>query len=466
MLNTFRFATVLAVLVPAAIFAQVPVIPGAAGYGVNTPAGRGGDIFRVTNLKDDGNGSLRACVEASGPRVCVFETSGTIRLQTNLVVSDPKLTIAGQTAPAPGIMLRGASMIVKASDVLIQHIAVRAGDDPEGPAPFSRDSVKINGDDNPVRNVVIDHCSISWAIDENMSIFGDFDNITISNSIISEPLDDSQHSEGPHGYGVLITARNQNSKVSFIGNLFAHSVARNPRSNAAKFVFANNVMYNLGAAGVMLYNTSGMISDNSIVSNVFIDGRDTTASPVRIIGADDGDGNNEILRGSLIYLSDNAAAGAEGDQWSIVNNKSSVGEAALRSDSRPAWPPGLAVWPTGDDVALDRVLRQAGARPADRDRVDNGIVSDVRNGTGRIVNCVANDGTTRCQKNAGGWPNLTANTRALNVPSNPNDDGDGNGYTELEEWLHAKSAEVEGQASPELPLSDVPQAPVLQDSGF
>src|SRR5688572_23514574 len=210
-----RKPLVLALSVLAAIAAArayaVPVIPGAAGYGMSTPAGRGGAVYRVTNLKTDGAGSLKACIDATGPRTCIFEISGTITLTSEVTIRNGKLTIAGQTAPSPGIMIRGAGFKIHTSDVLMQHLRFRVGDDPNGPDPGNRDALKIEGTaDVPVTNVVIDHCSFSWSIDEIASTWGPHDNITFSNNIFAEPLHDSIHptDDGTalekHGYGVLL----------------------------------------------------------------------------------------------------------------------------------------------------------------------------------------------------------------------------------------------------------------------
>src|SRR5881394_4108928 len=100
----------------------LPVIPGTVGFGVETPAGRGGTVYRVTNLNADGAGSLKACIDGTTARVCIFEVSGTIKLTQDLQVRNDKLTIAGQTAPSPGIMIRGGALDIHASDVLVQHI--------------------------------------------------------------------------------------------------------------------------------------------------------------------------------------------------------------------------------------------------------------------------------------------------------------------------------------------------------
>jgi hypothetical protein len=108
----------------------LPVFPGAIGFGSTTVAGRGGQVLKVINLNPSGPGSLHAAVSASGPRVVVFEVSGTIRITSDMVIQNPYITIAGQTAPSPGILIRGAALTIATHDVLVQHIRVRAGDDP------------------------------------------------------------------------------------------------------------------------------------------------------------------------------------------------------------------------------------------------------------------------------------------------------------------------------------------------
>jgi pectate lyase len=448
--------------------AAQPVIPGAVGFGIDTPAGRGGKIIRVTNLNASGEGSLRACVNASGPRICVFEVSGTIRLDSNVTVSDPYLTIAGQTAPAPGIMLRGAALRILASDVLVQHIAVRAGDDEDGPMFQARDALKINATEL-VRNIVIDHCSFSWGIDENVEVSNSWDNVTISNSIISEPLRDSLHPKGAHGLGVLITSNQDNSRIAMIGNLMAHAHGRNPRSNAAEFVLVNNVVYNARGDEAMLFNYYGMTSDNTVVGNAFIKGRDASdaVKPVRLVG--ETQWGDEILPGTKLYVADNSASSATADPWSIVDNQSLIARVSVEASNILSWPTGLEALPSSDVV--NHVLANAGTRPAQRNEVDANVVADVKNGTGRIINCVSDDGSARCSKNAGGWPSLARNTRRLTLPDDPHQDDDGDGYTNVEEWLHAMAAEVEGRSGSEdpeppdtpEPSSSPPKPPRLQD---
>ena len=198
---TTLLATALALCCAASVQA-LPVIPGSAGFGMDTRAGRGGRVYKVTNLNADGAGSLKACIDANVPRTCVFEVSGAIRITSDLIIRNGQLRIAGQTAPSPGIMIRGAAIMVTASDVLIQHIRVRTGDATNGPDPDNRDSLKITGiSTKPVRNVVIDHCSFSWSIDEIASTWGPHDNISFTNNIFAEPLNESLHPQYD-GYGL------------------------------------------------------------------------------------------------------------------------------------------------------------------------------------------------------------------------------------------------------------------------
>ena len=419
----------------------VPVIPGAAGYGIDTPAGRGGKVYKVTNLNESGSGSLAACVAASGPRVCVFEVSGTIRLSQELKIRNPYLTIAGQTAPSPGIMLRGAGIWVMASHVLIQHLRVRPGDDPTGPDPDNRDALAIDGTAaNPVSHVVIDHCSFQWAIDEMASAYWNWDNITFNNNIFAEALHDSLHSKGAHGYGLIFGHSNTGS-VSMIGNLLAHQADRNPLSRAPRFVMVNNVVYNRKHYDVDLQGRNNVASENSIVGNVFLRGKDYgngKVGPIQIGGY-----IYPLQAGSKVFVADNRADGVTSDAWSIVTQTTQqLTTPPLKLSARPSWPAGLVARSTSNNQVLDSVLASAGARPVDRDPVDARIVRQVRERGGQIVNCVAADGSARCQKNAGGWPVLAENRRTLTLPENP-DQMNSDGYTNLEKWLHRMAASVE-----------------------
>lgn len=427
----------------------VAVLPEASSHGITTAAGRGGEVHRVTTLAADGAGSLKACVDASGPRVCVFEVSGTIRLPDDLTLRNPFLTIAGQTAPSPGITLRGAGILVKTSNVLIQHLHVRPGDDAAGEAPINRDGLKISGAAGapPITNIVVDHCSFTWSTDEVASAWQQWNNISLINNIFAEPLHDSIHPEGKHGFGVLIGPVNGNATLA--GNLLANIQSRNPMTAASRVAIVNNVVYNWGNTAVDL-QSHGAVTQSSVVGNVFLRGPDTSgdASPIGL-RAD----ATTLRPGAKVFLLDNHGQEATSDPWSLAGAiYGSLRLPTFRSNSPLAWPAGMTTLPTANNVVLNRVLKNAGARPADRDSVDRRIVEQVRNGTGRIINCVAPNGSARCNRNGGGWPAVAENRRALTLPANPNT-VTASGYTNLEVWLHGMAAEVEGRSSrgPEAP---------------
>lgn len=405
----------------------LPAFPGAVGFGSSTPAGRGGAVLRVTNLNDNGAGSLRAALSASGPRTVIFEVSGTIVLASDLSVSQPYLTVAGQTAPSPGITLRGAGLIITGHDVLVQHVRIRVGDDPGGPDPGVRDGFRMY---QSAYNVVLDHVSISWGVDENggTSTVGSRHDLTITNSIISEGLNRAGHPETEHSKGVLIGQGTMNMWLS--GNLFAHNVDRNPyiKGNTA-VAFVNNVVYNHGKRyAVQAAEGEYGALRASVVGNVFIPGVNTEGGGSLPIQA-----HSTMTAASKLYVADNArgSAPAPSDPWSLAENEAGSG---IIASSPPIWIAGFLPQPSA--VVQAAVLANAGARPGDRDAVDARIVSEVLTRTGSIIDSPSE---------RGGWPTLATNVRALTLPANPNGDDDGDGYTNVEEWLHQMAALVEGR---------------------
>lgn len=448
---------VLGVLAASARAIGLPVVPGAGGFGMNTEAGRGGKIYRVSNLADSGTGSLRECVEAVGHRVCVFEVAGAIWLKSKLRILNSNITIAGQTAPSPGIELRNNTLGIFASDVLVQHIRIRVGDDPSGPPYENRDAIQIEGRNAvTTSNVVIDHVTASWAVDETITLYFDWDNVTIRNSIISECLYDSFHpmsGEPGNGKGIgkalLFNDSSGLGRVTLAGNIIAHCADRNPRTLTSDVVMVNNVIYNAKEAHADL-STNGTVSRNTLVGNVFIDGPDSKRYRKSIW-------LDGVVAGSQVYLSNNFSPDLFGsDQWTMVDNYSGQQRESIEISSPPVWPHGLSFLPNTRDIVLNTVLSNAGARPNDRDLIDKRIIANVRNGDGIIVNCVSPDGSVRCSRNAGGWQSLSQTYRQLNLPDNPSADDDGDGYTNLEEWLHKLAAAVEGKvAQPNAPVVDV-----------
>jgi|KBSMisStandDraft_5_1062788.scaffolds.fasta_scaffold36620_2 hypothetical protein len=440
----------------AASVQALPVIPGGAGFGMETKAGRGGKVYKVTNLNVDGTGSLKACIDGSVPRTCVFEVSGAIRITSDLIIRNGQLRIAGQTAPSPGIMIRGAAIRITASDVLIQHIRVRTGDDPNGPDPDNRDSLKIEGSAaKPVRNVVIDHCSFAWSIDELASTWGPHDSITFTNNIFGEPLNESLHPQYDgtgtmaHGYGVLFGPAD-GSSITFVGNLLAHIVNRNPLSRATQLVMVNNLVYNREDTDLDLQSEDGRVSKNSVVGNVFLRGPNFSrpTKPLYIHTS----GEYSLIAGSRVYVNDNRAP--EGSSYSdtVALTGGNVIPNLMTQTIAPIWNTGLVAQKTANSAVYSRVLSYAGARPTDRDSVDKRIVSSVRTRTGQIINCVSANGTSRCSKNGGGWPKYAQNHRTLTLPSNQASIAS-NGYSNLENWLNSMDKSMDGVVQASSPAS-------------
>ena len=420
----------------------LPVLPGIEGFGIDTVAGRGGKIIRVTTLADSGDGSLRSALETPGPRVVLFEVGGTIELSKDLSIRDPFVTVAGQTAPQPGITLKGAGLRIKTHDVLIAHLRVRVGDEPGGTEYENRDGIALSGRSDgslAVENIVIDHCSISWAIDEGVATwYPGVRNVTINASIISENLDASLHPKGAHSSGLLIGDYSERITVS--RNLFAHNAQRSPlmKGNTTTEV-VNNIIYNAQ------YPNSHFADDKAlspivatIKGNLYIAGPDTNTwlLPIHV--------KSNVTDTGGIFLEDNgwldnkwranAWLATLSDQWQLVKNDSTstaraeaAGVSAYASNAMPL------------DQVLDFVLNNAGARPAERDTVDARVVAEVQAGEGGIIDS---------QNEVGGWPDLPSTTRSLELPANPQADDDGDGYTNLEEWLHVLSARVEGRDEP------------------
>ncbi|MET0535908.1 MAG: hypothetical protein ABW171_16950, partial [Steroidobacter sp.] len=372
-------------------------------------------------------------------------------LTDDLTLRNPNITIAGQTAPSPGITLRGAGVLVKTSDVLIQHIRVRPGDDAGGEPAINRDALKIEAPpEAPISNIVIDHCTFTWSTDEIASAWQYWNNISLLNNIFAEPLHESIHPEGNHGFGILIGPVNGNATLA--GNLLTDMQSRNPMTAATRTVIVNNVVYNWGNTAVDL-QSRGDVTQNSVVGNVFIPGPSTSGDHAVIgLRADVA----TLRAGSKVFIADNAAPGATSDPWSLADSiYGSLQVASFKSAAPLAWPAGMTTLPSSDNVVRDHVLKYSGARPADRDSADRRIVDEVRNRTGSIINCVTSNGTARCNRNGGGWPSLAVNRRALTLPSSPNT-VTASGYTNLELWLQRMAAEVEGRspASPEPPTLD------------
>lgn len=377
-------------------------------FGVNTPAGYGGRVIKVTNLEASGEGSLAWALAQPGPRIVVFEVGGVIDLGGGTIAIDhPFVTLAGQTAPSPGITLIRGGLVIRTHDVRIEHLRVRPGTDDRAPrSDWDTDGIGITR--GQARNIHINHCSVSWAVDENMSASGErtrgpaftSGRITFSNSIIAEALDYASHKKGKHSKGLLVHDYVQ--EVAVVGNLFAHNDRRNPYFKAhASGVVVNNLMYNLGNAAVQL----GYIADE------WQGGDRSPANPqVAVVG-------NHLIYGRDSY-SDLPLVAYQGDAFladNRVDNLDGGPMPQVQGDIRllevpPLWSETLDPWPVAE--VKERVLARAGARPWDRDAIDRRIVDSVRRGSGRIIDS---------QDEVGGYPNYPSAHRPLQVPGNTAD---------------------------------------------
>ena len=414
---------------------QTLSFPGAEGYGRFTSGGRGGDIIYVTNLENDGPGSLRAAIEADCPRTVIFKISGTIVLKSPLQIDNDNITIAGQTAPGDGICLRDYPLWIAADNVVLRYIRLRLGDIHR----LSEDAISVINQ----KNIIIDHCSFSWGIDEVAS-FWDNENSTVQWCIISESLNHSYHHKGDHGYGGIWGGKG----ASFHHNLLAHNSSRNPRFNGSRIHgepdkervdFRNNVIYNWGFNSA--YGGEG--GHYNIVANYYKYGP-ATGPKNRIVQPWDSTGKwfvaDNFVYGFPEITADNWAGGVQGDFPS----------SQLREDTPY---PSSPVTTQTAEKAYSLVLSNAGAILPKRDSVDNRIVQEVRSGT--AISGKAGNGIIDSQSDVGGWPEL----RTYKVPSDTDADGmpddwelimdlnpadstdrngdlDGDGYTNLEEYLN------------------------------
>lgn len=360
-----------------------PAFPGAEGFGASTPGGRGGKVLIVSNLNDSGAGSFRAACEAAGPRTVVFRVSGLIELQTPIRINEPFITIAGQSAPGAGICLKRNGVSVNTHDVIIRHLRSRPGDI----SGKEVDGLAIGGDS---RRVIVDHCSVSWAVDENLSPSGNISDVTVQWSIISEALNRSVHGKGAHGYGSLARAA---GGLTMHHNLWASNSSRNPRpgDNYARPPFPvidirNNLIYNPGGGNVIGENVTMNYADNY-----------TKPGPDTVLKAM----FNPTERYSIkAFIDGNIVEGMAG----FANWFSRPVELLAKAAAAPA------VSVTDARTAMARVLDEAGATLPVRDVVDARVVAGVRAGTGRIIDS---------QWEAGGWPEYRS------VPPPPDSDRDG-----------------------------------------
>jgi hypothetical protein len=417
-----------------------PAFPGAKGFGTSTPGGRGGRVILVTTLADSGPGSLRAALKARGKRIVVFRASGTITLKKGLELTSPYVTIAGQSAPGGGITLRvdpcsdDAALGIYTHDVAVRHLRVRRGANTCGGEGDSADGIVVYKKN--AHHVVVDHSSVSWAVDENLSTYDHAKNITFSWNIVSEGLSRSTHPEGEHSKGAHLSGE-KSGRISFHHNLLAHNADRNPQpTNPGVADIRNNIVYNYGDNAALTSNSHGRPEFN-FVGNWYIPGPDTDRSEweLDVYEGTDGAGWAFYVKGNL----------GPHRRSSDAPEKRVVSPEGRRSIvGKPFKAPGVGS--TSAATAYAAVLKGAGATRPVRDAVDQRIVREVESRGGRIINSPAQ---------VGGWPSLPATAAPADsdrdgVPdswevengTNPSvkdsaGDADGDGWTNVEEWLNA-----------------------------
>ncbi|MBN1559582.1 pectate lyase [candidate division KSB1 bacterium] len=354
------------------LYSRQLAFPTAEGYGKYAQGGRGGAVYKVTNLNDSGEGSLRAAVEATGPRTVVFGISGTIELKSPLSIKNPYITIAGQTAPGDGICIKKYPLNIGADHVIIRYLRVRLGDESGG----DYDAVSSRY----TKHIILDHISASWSVDETMSIYH-CDSVTVQWCIIAESMSKSNHVKGSHGFGAIWGS----NYGTYHHNLLAHHSSRNPRmaSGSGYTDYRNNVIYNWGYQSC--YGGEKQQSGNpkfdfsifNIVANYYKPGPATQPGNVYYRIANPSY-RNETDYGKW-YIADNVVEGnkeVSADNWNGgVQTKIAFEKIKL---DKP-WP----AMPMNQQTALEAyrsVLDNAGAILPKRDSVDARIIAETRGG--------------------------------------------------------------------------------------
>jgi hypothetical protein len=442
----------LTLLLSLNVLSQIPAFPGAEGFGAMTTGGRGGAVIEVTNLNDAGTGSLRAAIEASGVRTVVFRVAGTIALQSKLTIKNGNITIAGQTAPGDGICLKNYTLTIDADNVIIRYIRSRMGDE------ALQEDDAMNGRNQ--KNIIIDHCTGSWSVDECASFY-DNENFTMQWCLLSESLYRSIHDKGTHGYGGIWGGKG----ASFHHNLLAHHTSRNPRfcgsrysnqESLEKVDFRNNVVFNWGFNSG--YGAEG--GDYNLINNYYKPGP-ATGSGVkdRIFSPNADDGSNSQAAGiwGMFYVDGNYMHGSSlvtNNNWNGMDpNPSTKSKDELKSDIEFDC---AGVTTYSALIAYEQVLANVGCVIPNRDPLDQRIINEVITGIPTYgASYGAGRGIIDTQADVGGWPTLMsgtvptdtdhdgmpdewedANSLDKNNASDRNADSDGDGYTNLEEYLN------------------------------
>ena len=409
------------VVVTTSEMGALKAFPSAEGFGQHATGGRGGSVIEVTSLNDSGPGSLREALQMKVPRTIVFKVGGTINLKSYLSIpsSSGNVTIAGQTAPGDGILIKNGELRISASNVIVRYLRIRVGDNNDS---YSADGIKIRSyTGSNLSDVIIDHCSVSWSEDENIAI-SNAENITVQNSITSEA-----------NYGFLMQ---KSENVSIINNLFALNSERNaygntPQHTGLSFEFVNNLVHGMNWGST--YASHG--SKWNVIGNKYTVTSQDDINITKVIGfvapnPDNGDTGNiettHLYYDDLIYPTEVFTSVVPNNLEPYVFNA-----PFHTSDYAPIPAAGLE----------NKILAHVGASLPVRDAVDTRVINNFLNGDG-IRRKIGEFPTM-----ANGNPYLDADKdgisdqweEAYGLNKNNSLDGkldrDGNGYTNLEEFL-------------------------------
>lgn len=428
----------------------LPAFPGAEGGGAVTRGGRGGKVLIVTNLNDSGPGSLREAIETKGPRIVVFAVSGIIHLQSPLRITEPFITITGQSAPGDGICIRGHTTEINTYEVILRYLRFRRGN-------LKDRNDALGG--YPQRNVIVDHCSTSWGLDENLSLYRWMDgnkkmpteNLTIQWCISSEALNLNNHA-----FGGTWGGRN----ASFHHNLFACNTGRNASIGYGDHVdFRNNVIFNWQHRTFDGGDASSWVN---LVANYFKPGPATNEGDIRhrVCKPQHLQMFSEAPTPGKWFVADNFVVGnpkVSADNWDggvqfedeDVKRVGSL-KSLIEKVRAPSPFPAPRITRQSAQEAYELVLAHAGATLPKRDAVDARIIESVRTGKPKFGN-----GIIDTPADVGGYPEYKS-APALSdrdrdgMPDewerkyrlNPNDasdanaDADKDGYTNVEEYLN------------------------------
>jgi hypothetical protein len=429
-----RVSALLSLLAMGMSFSTASATPVETGTAATGGLSKSTKIIHVKNLNDSGSGSLREALKKDGPRVIVFDIGGAIELKSDLRIETPNVTIAGQSAPAPGITLHGRPLKIRASNVVVQHITVRPWNEPPPEKGDQFDAITVTACEtcaSPASDVLLENVSVSWSVDEGIGLWGEnLKRVTIRNSLIAEALRNAGHPKGVHSMGLLIGAKI--SGVEVAGNLFISNLRRNPvvGGGASAFV-ANNYIYNPGRNSVHVYRGAG--TRVSLIGNVTKQGPDTYGkiTPFQIQGDLAADSP-----GARIYAADNHNCDSRGNGCS--NRLSSQPLSSDPATVSKFW----KVMPAQDVWAW--VSRFAGSRPAKRGNTDTRIVSGVESGNGKVIDSPLE---------VGGDTVLPSSEPSPQLPSNPLGPAGAGSKTRLEAWLCLRHFEVGGPQTPQCPES-------------